>query len=85
MQTPGKKIIMKCHKLFAAAILILCALGTTPIFAQGGEAEKNLPVFPVTTPQLYNAFLISVPDITGGDHGGIPPETAPLCERRLQQ
>jgi hypothetical protein len=28
-----------------------------------GHAEQNLPVFPATTPQLYNAFLVSVPDI----------------------
>ena len=54
---------MKIHWLFIGAILIFCALGTTPVFAQRGEAEKNLPVFPATTPQLYNAFLLSVPDI----------------------
>ncbi|MFA6126172.1 MAG: beta-L-arabinofuranosidase domain-containing protein [Bacteroidales bacterium] len=28
-----------------------------------GEPDRNLPVFPATTPQLYNAFLTSVPDI----------------------
>ncbi|MBN2665237.1 MAG: glycoside hydrolase family 127 protein [Bacteroidales bacterium] len=27
------------------------------------EPERNLPVFPETTPQLYNAYLASVPDI----------------------
>jgi len=27
------------------------------------EPDRNLPVFPVTTPQLYNQFLTSVPDI----------------------
>ncbi len=28
-----------------------------------GEAERNLPEFPETTPQLYNEYLASVPDI----------------------
>jgi DUF1680 family protein len=28
-----------------------------------GEQDRNLPEFPETTPQLYNAFLTSVPDI----------------------
>lgn len=27
------------------------------------EPDRNLPVFPITTPQLYNQFLTSVPDI----------------------
>jgi len=27
------------------------------------EPDRNLPVFPVTTPQLYNQFLTDVPDI----------------------
>ncbi len=27
------------------------------------EPDRNLPVFPETTPQLYNQFLTSVPDI----------------------
>jgi uncharacterized protein len=28
-----------------------------------GESDRNLPVFSKTTPQLYNAFLTSVPDV----------------------
>lgn len=27
------------------------------------EPDRNLPIFPITTPQLYNQFLTSVPDI----------------------
>ncbi|MFZ2339612.1 MAG: beta-L-arabinofuranosidase domain-containing protein [Bacteroidales bacterium] len=54
---------MKIHWLFIGALLIYCASGTTPLIAQRGETENNLPAFPATTPQLYNAFLLSVPDI----------------------
>lgn len=71
---------MKIYWLFIGAILISCALTTTPVIAQGGDQvvdgtdetglisrpgrqKDNFPVFPPTTPQLYNAFLISVPDI----------------------
>lgn len=33
-------------------------------FRRGGAAEHNLPVFPESTPQLYNSFLTAVPDIS---------------------
>ncbi len=36
--------------------------GGNPQAGRRGQAEQNLPVFPATTPQLYNAFLVSVPD-----------------------
>ena len=62
---------MKTFKLSAGIILIFFALGTPSGFAQNGnqvsdrrgEKDRNLPVFPETTPQLYNAFLATVPDI----------------------
>ncbi|MFC2118160.1 beta-L-arabinofuranosidase domain-containing protein [Bacteroidota bacterium] len=34
-----------------------------PVVRRRGEQDRNLPVFSETTPQLYNAFLTSVPDI----------------------
>ena len=33
------------------------------IVIRSGESDRNLPAFSKTTPQLYNAFLTSVPDI----------------------
>ncbi|HCM60225.1 MAG TPA: hypothetical protein DIS74_07620 [Bacteroidales bacterium] len=36
--------------------------GGNPQAGRRGQTEQNLPVFPATTPQLYNAFLVSVPD-----------------------
>ena len=36
--------------------------GGNPPAGRRGQAEPNLQVFPATTPQLYNAFLVSVPD-----------------------
>ena len=59
----GKNSVMEINRLLAGFILSLCALCTTTSYAQRGEADRNLPVFPATTPQLYNAFLLSVPDI----------------------
>ena len=73
-----KDFIMQAFKLFAGIFLGYCALGTTPVFAQDGdqnlngtgatvrkrmEPERNLPEFSAVTPQLYNAYLKSVPDI----------------------
>ncbi len=37
--------------------------GGIPQAWRRGQPEQNLQVFPATTPQLYNAFLVSVPDI----------------------
>ncbi|NLE34166.1 MAG: hypothetical protein GX622_03610 [Bacteroidales bacterium] len=37
--------------------------GGNPPAGRRGQPEQNLPVFPATTPQLYNSFLLSVPDI----------------------
>jgi uncharacterized protein len=34
-----------------------------PVVRTRGESERGLPKFPETTPQLYNAYLKSVPDI----------------------
>ncbi|MFO7575723.1 MAG: glycoside hydrolase family 127 protein [Bacteroidales bacterium] len=34
-----------------------------PVVRRRVEQDRNLPVFPETTPQLYNEFLTSVPDI----------------------
>ncbi len=34
-----------------------------PVTRRRGGAEQTLPVFTKTTPQLYNAFLTSVPDV----------------------
>jgi len=68
MKINCKKLIMKPIKLFVGILIGYCALDTTPVFAQNGDQnldriEENLPVFPATTPQLYNEFLTSVPDI----------------------
>lgn len=59
---------MHTFKLFIGLLIGYCALNTTPVFAQSGNQTsdgigKNLSVFPATTPQLYNQFLTSVPDI----------------------
>jgi DUF1680 family protein len=56
---------MKTFKLFFG-IISFCTLGSTTVFAQSGDQikpDRNLPVFPETTPQLYNQFLTSVSDI----------------------
>lgn len=76
-------LIMKIYKLFLGIIISFCVLGVTSVFAQSGEGRRggtrrvqpdvNLPEFPVTTPQLYNAYLISVPDIqTETEVGNLP-------------
>jgi DUF1680 family protein len=49
--------------------LSFCVLGTTTASAQ----EPDLPKFPETTPQLYNAFLTSVPDIYAETEVGYLP------------
>jgi len=64
---------MKIYKLFSGIILCLCAFGTTSVFAQGSETDRNLQVFPDTTPQLYNQFLTGVQDITVGTTVGNLP------------
>ena len=51
---------MKLLKLFAG-IITFCALISKPVFAQSGD--QILGGFAKTTPQLYNEFLSSVPDI----------------------
>jgi DUF1680 family protein len=45
-----------------ARIYYTALRGGNPQAGRRGQAEQNLPVFPATTPQLYNAFLVSVPD-----------------------
>jgi hypothetical protein len=50
---------MKTCKLPAGIILGFCIMGITPAIAQ----DRDLPEYPETTPQLYNAFLTGVPDI----------------------
>ncbi len=44
-------------------ILSLCALGTNPALAQGGDQTPDRTEVSGTTPQLYNAYLKSVQDI----------------------
>lgn len=39
------------------------ALKREPVVRTREEKDRSLPEFPETTPQLYNAFLVSVPDI----------------------
>ena len=36
--------------------------GGNPQAGRRGQVEQSLPVFPANTPQLYNAFLLNVPD-----------------------
>jgi DUF1680 family protein len=36
--------------------------GGNPQAGRRGQVEQSLPAFPANTPQLYNAFLLSVPD-----------------------
>lgn len=72
---------MEKFKLFAGILLSLYVLGNGPAFAQGGDqnsdgtgkTDQKLPVFPETTPQLYNAFLKTVPDITAETVTGFLP------------
>lgn len=45
-----------------ARIYFTALRGGNPQAGRRGQAEPNLTVFPATTPQLYNAFLVSVPD-----------------------
>ena len=45
-----------------ARIYYTALRGGNPQAGRRGQAEQNLPVFPATTPQLYTAFLVSVPD-----------------------
>jgi len=55
---------MRTKRFFTGLLLIFCTLMTTPLPAQRrAEAERNLPQFPESTPQLYNKFLSGVPDI----------------------
>ncbi|MBE0679661.1 MAG: glycoside hydrolase family 127 protein [Bacteroidales bacterium] len=54
---------MKTLKLLFGIILCFCALGTTPVFAQSGDQIVEGTGEFETTPQLYNAYLVSVQDI----------------------
>jgi DUF1680 family protein len=45
-----------------ARIYYTALRGGNPQAGRRGQVEQSLPVFPATTPQLYNAFLVSVPD-----------------------
>ncbi|MCU0459488.1 MAG: glycoside hydrolase family 127 protein [Bacteroidales bacterium] len=45
-----------------ARIYFTALRGGNPQEGRRGQAEQNLQVFPPNTPQLYNAFLVSVPD-----------------------
>jgi uncharacterized protein len=45
-----------------ARIYFTALRGGNPQAGRRGQPEQTLPVFPATTPQLYNAFLLSVPD-----------------------
>jgi len=45
-----------------ARIYFTALRGGNPQAGRRGQAEPNLQVFPPETPQLYNAFLVSVPD-----------------------
>jgi DUF1680 family protein len=44
------------------------------------EPGRNLPVFPDKTPQLYNQYLVSVPDIHAETAAGYLPELPPLVK-----
>ena len=72
------KLIKKSSKILVGIIIGFGTLGISPVLAQSGanalrneepvvrkrvEPDRNLQVFPETTPQLYNAYLVSVPDI----------------------
>ena len=72
------KLIKKSFKILVGIIIGFGTLGISPVLAQSGanalrneepvvrkrvEPDRNLQVFPETTPQLYNAYLVSVPDI----------------------
>jgi len=59
---------MKIFKLLVGILPCLYALCINSVSAQSGDQalvkkDLNLPEFSKTTPQLYNEFLISVPDI----------------------
>ncbi len=45
-----------------ARIYFTALRGGNPQAGRRGQVEQNLQVFPPETPQLYNAFLVSVPD-----------------------
>ena len=45
-----------------ARIYFTALRGGSPQAGRRGQAEQNLQVFPPETPQLYNAFLVNVPD-----------------------
>jgi DUF1680 family protein len=46
-----------------ARIFFTALRGGNPQAGRRGQVEQNLQVFPPETPQLYNAFLVSVPDV----------------------
>ena len=46
-----------------ARIYFTALRGGNPQAGRRGQVEQNLQVFPPETPQLYNAFLLSVPDV----------------------
>ncbi|MEZ5019986.1 MAG: glycoside hydrolase family 127 protein [Bacteroidales bacterium] len=46
-----------------ARIYFTALRGGNPQAGRRGQVEQNLQVFPPETPQLYNAFLVSVPDV----------------------
>lgn len=64
----------KISKLFIEIILVLLASGSNSVFAQNNnQTDVNLPIFSNTTPQLYNAYLTSVPDIQVETTVGVLP------------
>ncbi len=86
--TTAKNLIMKAFKLLAVILIGFYALYATPVFAQGGDqivktgndADRSLPKFPETTPQLYNEYLVSVPDIKVETVVGQLPPITTLCK-----
>lgn len=55
---------MKTDRFIAGLIVIFYTWAAIPLDAQRRtEADRNLPEFPESTPQLYNKFLTGVPDI----------------------
>lgn len=55
--------MMETFKMPFGLILCLCALTTTPVFAQSGDQIPDKSAVFETIPQLYNAYLTSVQDI----------------------
>jgi len=56
--------VFKNYMLLLRVIIVYCVVTTTSLIAQNStQPDVNLPKFPETTPQLYNAYLISIPDI----------------------